>query len=79
MAICPKCKRDYGKNVMRTRHHCLPKRWFRGTRDTVHICRTCHDDLEAVILAEEQGRQLRWMRYYELVNEFVGYRLLEMN
>jgi hypothetical protein len=76
MATCPKCKRQYSKEVQKTRHHTLPKRWFPNQKkpEILHICRSpCHDDLERVILAEEQGRQLRWFRYYEIINEFLGY------
>lgn len=77
---CPKCLREFSTDVMKSRHHILPTRWFKRQKDaeTIKICRKCHDDLEILIQREEKGKRLRWMRYYELVNEFLGYRLLEV-
>jgi hypothetical protein len=82
---CPKCGRAYEGTdvklgaVVKTKHHVLPRRWFGSNNETINICRSpCHDDLETLIQREEQGRQLSWIRYYEIVNEFVGYTLLEV-
>lgn len=67
---CPKCGGVFGTEVQRTRHHLLPKRFFRGSRETIDICRRCHDALERRIPFK---RRLHESFYYLVVNNFLGY------
>ena len=69
--ICPKC----GDVKSLTKHHCLPRRWFK-CKHICLICRSCHNDLEVVILKEEtldskQPIQLKKYRYYKILNDFL--------
>ena len=64
--FCPKCC-DYKKL---TRHHILPKRWFK-CKHICLICRSCHNDLETYIQNQEKGLQLKNYRYYEILNDFL--------
>lgn len=82
---CPKCGREYfgtdvrEGHVVKTKHHVRPRRWYGENEETIEICRKpCHDTLEILIQREEQGRQLPTERYYEIVNEFLGFSLLEV-
>lgn len=80
-AKCPKCRRKFNETGEKSRHHVLPRRWFKGqkTPEILLICRRpCHNMLEKVIKAAEDGRQLRWFDYYLLVNKFLGYPLYEL-
>lgn len=30
-------------------HHILPRRWFKGKGETIHLCHKCHKEIEAEI------------------------------
>lgn len=74
MFHCPKC----GKKKPRTLHHVYPRRFFsmkdKENRETVPLCRSCHDEIEALINAEEvlEGGQLQRMRYKGIVRSFLS-------
>lgn len=73
---CKKCQ-----NVRSiTRHHYLPKRWFKKDKEArkkvTHLCRPCHDNAEYVLhIAEhdEKGKQhqLRAWQYLALHQTFM--------
>ena len=62
--MCPKCHR----NVRLTRHHILPKRFFKGSGDRILICRLCHDELELRI---PQKTKLTEEEYYQILYKFL--------
>ena len=47
---CPVCK----KTGQLTRHHILPRRFFRGSKKHVFVCRVCHDEIEKEIPKYEE-------------------------
>jgi hypothetical protein len=67
---CPKCMQV---RVL-TKHHILPKRYFRGS-PVIELCRQCHDALEQEILQAERvtGRQRKLKRheYYQVLIRFM--------
>ena len=71
---CPKCRKEYGYEVMFTEHHVLPRRFFPGSALVVDLCRTCHDELEKRIPLKEK---MPANFYYLVVNNFLGYKLLK--
>ena len=40
---CPLCGNTYTKKHHETKHHLLPKWWYKDER-TVSVCRVCHND-----------------------------------
>lgn len=71
VGVCPKCRRPCGEGVQRTRHHIKPKRFFRGSRETIYLCRDCHNSIEKRIPLE---RKLPVNFYYLVVNNFLGFQ-----
>ena len=68
---CPKC----GDEKSLSRHHILPKRWFK-CNEICLICRSCHNDLEFVIMTQETINsktpvKLKKHRYYEILINFL--------
>ena len=60
---CPVCNRNYTQENCRTRHHILPKRFFKGRGGLYTLCRLCHNELEYMIplskiLPEEMYSQI---------------------
>lgn len=55
--LCPKCL----KKEQNSSHHIYPKRHFGNggiNKDTIRLCRDCHNDLEILIPSEEQSREV---------------------
>jgi len=50
---CQICGREYDRKVKFSRHHVLPKRYFKGNGKVEEICRDCHDELEFIIKKQE--------------------------
>jgi len=62
---CPKC----GKFKRLTKHHCLPKRFFRGQGPILMICRKCHTVLEGWIPFKTK---LTPEEYYYIIDRFLS-------
>ena len=73
MDLCPKCGREFGYEVQRTKHHVYPRRFYRGSSLTIDICRACHDQLERRIPAKTR---LYDEFYILVVNNFLGYKAI---
>lgn len=70
---CPKC----GNDRKMTHHHILPKCHYRGSKQTIELCRECHDEIETIILSLEgrdrKGRRNRLPEFFyrNLINFFL--------
>ncbi len=71
---CPHCGNPYD-DVRRnkTRHHIFPKRFFRGSWETIELCRLCHNGLENNIPVK---KKMPDNFYYEVVNLFFGRKVV---
>lgn len=50
--FCPKCHQKYIPNDdlrQKTKHHKLPKKFFKGIGGLIEICRGCHNELHKLI------------------------------
>jgi len=65
---CPVCSQEYSKVNIRTRHHVLPKRFFRDKGRLFELCRNCHDKLEKLI---PQKTRLDVWEYKAILHMFV--------
>lgn len=65
--FCPSCKE---KGRQPTKHHVLPRRYFRNNNNSprLWLCRHCHDALEKLIPHEQMERKF----YFRVVLEFLG-------
>jgi hypothetical protein len=43
---CPVCNQEYSQTNVRTKHHVLPRRFFKGKGKLFELCRNCHNKLE---------------------------------
>lgn len=59
-----------------SRHHVFPTRFFPKQRcpPILHICRTCHDDLERKIPRDKKKAK---SFYIKIVQQFIGGRRVE--
>jgi len=70
--LCPKCM--LVKQL--TKHHIFPLRYFHKQIDPVylHLCRSCHSNLEYKISRRERGKKLSKNNYLKIVIEFLTTR-----
>ena len=70
LGLCPKCL----EITELTKHHILPKRYFKKKNDymVLHICRKCHDILEIIIKKKEKYNELSKEEYIGIAQQFIG-------
>ena len=74
--FCPKCDKPYdGVTVLFSRHHIRPSRFFPGSKETIDLCRNCHNEIEMRIPVK---KKLPIRIYYQIVNNFLGYEAVKV-